>query len=261
MMWVCLSSDHSTKLAPLCDRATIGSADSNTLVIQGKGIRPLHGQFIQQDHLYYFRDFMDRKLVPIVQDSEIKVGPWTLESGSFHGFWEKFKPNILHDFKQHLTESRSPELNSALICIQKNWFFSDHLPEIVCSNLSSQFHEISLLGPVEALLQDPLISDILVERYDRIWIEREGQLLASSLKFTTEESYRIYIENLLTQAHQVLDDAYPFVDFVLSDGARAHLIGPPVTDGAYYLSIRKMRKNLLSLDALSNTGMFSKQTL
>lgn len=261
MLWLSLKSEQTLKFASLQDRATIGSASSNHITIQGKGIRSLHGQFLLEEENYFYRDFSDRQCIPLHQDSQIIIGNWLITSNPFDHFWEKYHSLFQEDFKANLTQSSQPHLEEALSKLKMNWFLTNETPEIVVSSLSSQFQEVSLLGPIERILEDPFVTDVLVESFDQIWVEKNGELTFSNFYFSNPESYKLYLENLLAQAHKTLDEAIPFVDFILPGGHRGHVIAPPVTDGKYYLSIRKMRRDILTLNNFVQREMFSERTL
>jgi pilus assembly protein CpaF len=101
------------------------------------------------------------------------------------------------------------------------------------------------------------ITDILVEDFNRIFVEKAGRLERVALRFSDPQTYQIYIEKLLHQANQTLDESKPFANFLLPGGARVHLAGGSITGGSFYLSIRRPSSKVWDLADLSQKGMFS----
>jgi len=258
-LWIAFRSDGNIKLAPFRDRSTVGSTMSNTIALEGHGVRPLHGQFFVESDSYRFRDFLDRSIYILDGGSEIPIGSWKASLGSVFEFQNRFRPQILDSFRQILKDPKVGfDLERALEQVHRFFFLAaPRLPDSLDEMLRKQFSELSLLGPIEYLLKIPDITDILVESHDHIWIEQAGVLKLSDCRFSSDESYNIYLENLLTKLHKTIDECSPFLDFVLPEGSRGHLIIPPVTSGPKYLSIRKTRDNYFSLSDLLSLEMFS----
>ena len=100
--------------------------------------------------------------------------------------------------------------------------------------------EIFGLGPLEPLLKDPSISDILVNGFDRIYVERAGKLeFMSHLSFKDNQHLKQIIDRIVSQVGRRVDESSPTVDARLPDGSRVHAIIPPVAIDGPYLSIRR----------------------
>ncbi len=95
------------------------------------------------------------------------------------------------------------------------------------------------LGPLEPLLAAPAITEIMVNRYDEIYVEREGRLWRHAGAFTSEQSVRWVIERIVTPLGRRIDESSPMVDARLPDGSRVHAIIPPVALKGASLTIRK----------------------
>ena len=95
------------------------------------------------------------------------------------------------------------------------------------------------LGPLEPLLAAPGVTEIMVNRYDEIYIEREGRLWRHAGAFTSEQSVRWVIERIVTPLGRRIDESSPMVDARLPDGSRVHAIIPPVALKGASLTIRK----------------------
>src|ERR1051325_11024381 len=100
-------------------------------------------------------------------------------------------------------------------------------------------HELFGLGPLEPLLADPTISDILVNSYSNIYIERRGKLEKTSITFKDDEHLMRVIERIVSTVGRRIDEAQPMVDARLSDGSRVNAIIPPLALDGPTLSIRR----------------------
>lgn len=114
------------------------------------------------------------------------------------------------------------------------------------------------LGPLEPLLAASDITEIMVNRYDEIYVERGGRLWRHQAAFTSEQSVRWVIERIVTPLGRRIDESSPMVDARLPDGSRVHAIIPPVAMKGASLTIRKFPQrrpqmpDLIALGALSS---------
>jgi pilus assembly protein CpaF len=100
-------------------------------------------------------------------------------------------------------------------------------------------HELFGLGPLEPLLADPTISDILVNAHGTIYIERRGKLEATSVTFKDDEHLMRVIERIVSSVGRRIDESSPMVDARLQDGSRVNAIIPPLSIDGPVLSIRR----------------------
>src|ERR1700730_14446708 len=110
--------------------------------------------------------------------------------------------------------------------------------------------EIFGLGPLEPLLKDHGISDILVNRFDRVYIERAGKLELTGLSFKDNTHLMQIIERIVTRVGRRVDESSPMVDARLADGSRVHAIFPPLALDGPCLSIRRFAHERLGGDDL-----------
>src|SRR3954462_10821686 len=89
-------------------------------------------------------------------------------------------------------------------------------------------HELFVLGPLEQLLADPTISDILVNSYGKIYIERRGKLEVTNVAFKDDEHLMRVIERIVSSVGRRIDESSPLVDARLQDGSRVNAIIPPL---------------------------------
>ncbi|GAA0616132.1 TadA family conjugal transfer-associated ATPase [Streptomyces crystallinus] len=109
-------------------------------------------------------------------------------------------------------------------------------------------------GPLEPLLADPEVTDVLVSAPDRVWVDRGAGLELTGVRFSDTAAVRRLAQRLAAVAGRRLDDARPWVDARLPDGTRMHAVLAPVAVGADCLSLRVVRPRAFSLDELVAAG-------
>lgn len=120
-------------------------------------------------------------------------------------------------------------------------------------------HELFGLGPLETLLADPSISDILVNSYSSVYIERRGKLEKTAISFKDDEHLRRVIERIVSTVGRRIDEAQPMVDARLPDGSRVNAIIPPLALDGAVLSIRRFGTDPLRMPALIENGALTKE--
>src|ERR1700758_590402 len=116
--------------------------------------------------------------------------------------------------------------------------------------------EIFGLGPLEPLLKDPSISDILVNRFDRVYIERSGKLELTGLSFKDNQHLMQIIDRIVSRVGRRVDESSPMVDARLQDGSRVNAIIPPLALDGACLSIRRFGR-----DPITARNMLDNKTL
>ena len=120
-------------------------------------------------------------------------------------------------------------------------------------------HELFGLGPLEPLLADQTISDILVNSYSNIYIERRGKLEKTVISFKDDEHLMRVIERIVSTVGRRIDEAQPMVDARLPDGSRVNAIIPPLAIDGPVLSIRRFGAEPLKIRALIENGALTKE--
>jgi pilus assembly protein CpaF len=118
------------------------------------------------------------------------------------------------------------------------------------SIVNDVLHELFGLGPLEVLLSDPSISDILVNRFDQVYVERYGKLEPTDVVFREERHLQQIIERIVSSIGRRIDESSPMVDARLADGSRVNAIIPPLALDGSVLSIRRFRTDRLAADDL-----------
>jgi pilus assembly protein CpaF len=114
--------------------------------------------------------------------------------------------------------------------------------------------EIFGLGPLQPLMDDPTIADILVNTSQMIYVERNGRLEPTDVRFHDDRHLFQVIDRIVSSVGRRIDDASPMVDARLPDGSRVNAIIPPLAIDGPHLSIRKFNDDGLSADDLIRTG-------
>ncbi|MFF4182049.1 TadA family conjugal transfer-associated ATPase [Streptomyces sp. NPDC001691] len=109
-------------------------------------------------------------------------------------------------------------------------------------------------GPLEPLLADPEVTDVLVSAPDRVWVDRGAGLELTGVRFADPAAVRRLAQRLAAVAGRRLDDARPWVDARLPDGTRMHAVLEPVAVGSACLSLRVVRPRAFSLAELTAAG-------
>ena len=116
--------------------------------------------------------------------------------------------------------------------------------------------EVFGLGPLEPLLADPAVSDILVNTYKRVYIERRGILELTTIQFRDDAHLMGIIDRIVSAIGRRVDESSPMVDARLADGSRVNVIVPPLSVDGPCLSIRRFGR-----DRLTSEDLITKNTL
>ena len=116
-------------------------------------------------------------------------------------------------------------------------------------------------GPLEQLLRDPDISEIMVIRYDKIYVERKGKLTLADLKFTSEDHLRKTIDRIVGRVGRRIDESSPLVDARLLDGSRVNAVVPPIALDGANITIRKFFKEPFTARDMLATGTVTADAL
>jgi pilus assembly protein CpaF len=118
--------------------------------------------------------------------------------------------------------------------------------------------EVMGLGPLEPLLADPSVSDILVNGPNNIYVERSGKLQRTAVRFNDDAHLLNIIDRIVSKVGRRIDESTPMVDARLKDGSRVNAIIPPLAIDGPVLSIRRFRKDALNIDDLVRYGSLNR---
>ena len=124
---------------------------------------------------------------------------------------------------------------------------------------SELYDEVTGLGPIEPLLKDDTVNDILINGPQQIFVERSGKLELSDITFKDEKHLLRIIDKIVSAVGRRVDESNPYVDARLQDGSRFNaMVGPIAVDGSL-VSIRKFKKDKLGIDDLVAFGAFTEE--
>ena len=142
-----------------------------------------------------------------------------------------------------------------------NEYLTENYPEIGRNDRTyiskSIQNEITGLGPLEELINDSTVSEIMVNGPNQIYVERKGKLVLSDVKFQDEEHVRRIIDRIVTPLGRRIDDSNPMVDARLKDGSRVNAIIPPLALCGSTITIRKFSDTPLTIENLMKFGSLS----
>jgi pilus assembly protein CpaF len=116
-------------------------------------------------------------------------------------------------------------------------------------------------GPLERLLADDSISEIMVNGPYDVWIERHGRLFDTNVRFDDESHMRRIINKIVAEVGRRVDESSPMVDARLADGSRVNIIIPPLSLSGPLITIRKFSKKRLTLDEMIKIGTLSEESV
>lgn len=119
--------------------------------------------------------------------------------------------------------------------------------------------EVMGLGPLQRLLEDPSVTEIMVNRFDQIYIERMGHLTLSEAQFSSDEHLRRVIERIVSKVGRRIDESSPLVDARLEDGSRVNAIIPPLAVNGPSLTIRKFSHIPITVQNLIEWGSITSE--
>lgn len=112
-------------------------------------------------------------------------------------------------------------------------------------------------GPIQRFLDDPSITEVMVNRFDQVYVERQGRLFMTDTKFSSDDALRRVIERIVSKVGRRIDESSPLVDARLADGSRVNAIIPPLAVNGPALTIRKFGRDPLTVDNLIALGSLS----
>ncbi|MEM9190056.1 MAG: ATPase, T2SS/T4P/T4SS family [Myxococcota bacterium] len=152
-----------------------------------------------------------------------------------------------------------PKVREALTKIVRS--LSTELPDgaDIGALMEEMTHEALGLGPLEVLLEDETVSEVMVVDPKTIFIERDGKIELTDLRFTDDDAVRSCIERIVTPLGRRIDESTPLVDARLADGSRVNAVIPPLALRGPCITIRKFKKKPLQLTDLIRFGTMTEQ--
>jgi pilus assembly protein CpaF len=154
------------------------------------------------------------------------------------------------------------ELRRQIASLVAQLLQDEHLsmrPDEVSRLVDELIFEVMGLGPLEPLLADPTVNDILVNSFDRVYVERAGLLEKSAVRFRDERHLLRIIDKIVSRVGRRIDESQPWVDARLEDGSRVNAIIRPCAVDGPALSIRKFSRDPLTMAKLVDGGALSRK--
>jgi len=163
--------------------------------------------------------------------------------------------SLLTDSTSGLAES---ELEYAILAVleEESVTLSKQERDVLVSEIKD---EVLGLGPLEPLLVDETITEIMCNRYNQVYVERAGRLIKVPVRFRNDQHMLKIIDKIATAVGRRIDESSPMVDARLADGSRVNAIIPPLALDGPALTIRKFSKDPLQVDDLIRFGSISPQ--
>jgi len=201
----------------------------------------------------------------LIRDSAIP-GPGTGSDGSASNSFQEMKSRLHRTLinRMDLTKlaALSPEqVHAEVSRLAESVLVQEGIPLSAAERerlVNDVQHELFGLGPLEPLLADPTISDILVNSHDTIYIERRGKIEATNVTFKDDEHLMRVIERIVSSVGRRIDESSPMVDARLQDGSRVNAIIPPLAIDGPVLSIRRFGAEPLRMKALIENKALTK---
>jgi pilus assembly protein CpaF len=127
-------------------------------------------------------------------------------------------------------------------------------PEELAALARDLTDELAGLGPVERLLRDPAVSDVMVNGPQEVWVERAGQLAPTGVRFGNAEAVRTAVQRVIGPLGLRLDRAQPYVDARLPNGSRLHAVLPPLAPSGPVVTVRRFASVSHTWDDLAASG-------
>jgi pilus assembly protein CpaF len=166
---------------------------------------------------------------------------------------EELEPSKLDASDPHRTREVVEGASRAIIAAEMPGVVGFSRDELVAAVTD----EILGYGPIEPLLQDPTVSEVMVNSPDTVYFEKEGRLYLSPIRFRDNNHIVRIIERILAPLGRRVDESSPMVDARLPDGSRVNIVVPPVAPKSPTLTIRKFRQDKMTMDDLVTTGTFT----
>jgi pilus assembly protein CpaF len=185
--------------------------------------------------------------------------------GSGADRWFEIKSQVHAKLLNSLTADQLKNLNKDSVrgqigTVVEKLIIDEALPMTVTERekvIEEILDEVFGLGPLEPLLKDMTISDIMVNGFDNVYVERAGRVVETNIRFKDQSHVRMIIERIVSAIGRRIDDSSPIVDARLADGSRVCAVIPPLSLIGPVMSIRRYGKRVLSTEDLLKNETFT----
>lgn len=276
--------DHVVEIAGGC--LTIGRSLECDVILHDKEVSTRHAQVILRDKAYWLQDLAStngtivkkRKIINhrLATGDEFLVTRYHLSFIENADKFAELRQASFEEVRRSLHAQLIAEMNlkqiSALQMADKN--LRKRADEVLDRLLEQRQHDIPReydlallkkavvdsalgLGPLESLLADPTVTEIMVNAPDHIYIERKGKVQLAEMTFTGRDEIYTVIERIVGPLGRRIDESSPMVDARLPDGSRVNAVIPPLALDSPTVTIRKFPSRKMSADDLVGFGAFT----
>src|SRR5208337_4533523 len=226
----------------------LGYKKENRGMAKAKGLSAVSPLPVQEDR--------DPKAASLSKKDEVReIRLYQVKKRIHHLLLERLDLSALEELEESV---RAREIRQALAVLMEEEEEPLNLVEKTRLNRELEF-EILGLGPLEPLLADPTISDILVNRHNQVYVERHGLLELTDIRFQDSEHLLKIINKIVSNVGRRIDESIPMVDARLPDGSRVNAIIPPLALDGPMLCIRRFSVQRPTLEDLIEKGSLTAQ--
>lgn len=192
-----------------------------------------------------------------------RAAPTAQQKDAFKDLKERIQDKLIAELDPAMDVSKTDEVRHTIqdmydqILTQENIILSRSERERLFEGIVA---EILGFGPLEVLLADEAVSEIMVNGPDKVFVERKGKLSLTNIIFENNEHVMKVIDRIVSPLGRRVDESSPYVDARLPDGSRVNAIIPPLALNGPTLTIRKFEKDPLTIDDLVRFGSMSNET-
>jgi pilus assembly protein CpaF len=196
-------------------------------------------------------------------DKSSRRAPSSTQRDAFRDLKERIQDKLVAELDPAMDVSRTDEVRRTIqdmydqILSQENIILSRAERERLFEGIVA---EILGFGPLEVLLSDEAVSEIMVNGPDKVFVERKGKLTLTTITFENNEHVMRVIDRIVSPLGRRIDESSPYVDARLPDGSRVNAIVPPLALNGPTLTIRKFEKDPLTIEDLIRFGSISSET-
>jgi len=277
---------HGEQIEVAGDRLTIGRSADCDIILRSKDVSSHHAQIVSREKVWWLQDLgstngtllKKKKIVQqaIAAGEEFSVGEYRFVfADSAESFAEKAEASV-EEVRRMLHTELINELNLKRMTLAQmadktlrrrasdalEKLMDAHEKEIPGSYNRSELKKAVLdaalgLGPLEDLLADETVTEVMVNGPAKIYVEQKGRLQKSAKSFLSRSEILTAIERIVGPIGRRIDESSPMVDARLQDGSRVHAIIPPLALDSPTITIRKFPKKRITVDDLVGFGSLS----
>jgi pilus assembly protein CpaF len=195
-------------------------------------------------------------------DKKVHRAPTSAQRDAFKDLKERIQDKLIAELDPAMDVSRTDEVRRTIqdmydqILTQENIILSRSERERLFEGIVA---EILGFGPLEVLLADEAVSEIMVNGPEKVFVERKGKLTLTNITFESNDHVMRVIDRIVSPLGRRIDESSPYVDARLPDGSRVNAIIPPLALNGPTLTIRKFEKDPLTIDDLIRFGSMSSE--